>query len=177
MIIFFLDFLTSRAGFKNWKCCQYVGRFPDSLCRHGIYYRLFFKYVLSWVMTNVKTSAALVGPDAAVDPRCLCTEEGTSPRSRLLLATENWSAGRRADGLRRHKRFAACLRWQRPAWNEQARACRFWWGIFLIEKIFYNDTGNRRKRILLLQTFSKHQTKSNKSISQISNNYFLGWLD
>lgn len=46
-------------------------------------------------------SVDLVGPGADVDPRYLCTEEGTCLRSRLLLATEHCSAG--PTGLRQQQ--------------------------------------------------------------------------
>lgn len=65
------------------------------------------------IITVVKMSSVdLVGPGADVDPRYLCTEEGTCLRSRLLLATEHCSAGPTGDGLRQRQQqqqFADCL--------------------------------------------------------------------
>lgn len=63
------------------------------------------------IITVVKMSSVdLVGRGADVDPRYLCTEEGTCLRSRLLLATEHCSAGPTGDGLRQQQQqFADCL--------------------------------------------------------------------
>lgn len=67
----------------------------------NIYIYIFWFFSDMFIITDVKTSVWAWGSWTLIH---LSTEEGTCLRSRLLLATKHWSAGRTAGAL------AACLK-------------------------------------------------------------------